>query len=76
MQNIEVQQPLNNQLIPGPELTNQLVGVLTRFREKQVAFIADVEAMFHQVRVPEDQKELTKIFVVGERRHQKSDQSS
>ena len=43
---------LNNQLISGPDLNNQLVGVLTRFREEQVAFVADVEAMFHQARVP------------------------
>ena len=49
---------LNNQLILGPDLTNQLVGVLTRLREEQVAFIADVEAMFHQARIPEDQRSL------------------
>ena len=41
----------NNQLISGPDLINQLVGVLTRFREEQIAFIADVEAMSHPVRV-------------------------
>ena len=46
---------LNDQLIQGPDLTNSLVGVLTRFREDPVAFMADVEAMFHQVRVPPDQ---------------------
>ena len=50
----------NNQLISGPDLTNQLVGVLTRFREKQkqVAFIANVEAMFQQIRVPRVQRSL------------------
>ena len=57
---------LNNQLISGSDLTNQLVGVLTRFREEQMAFIANVETMFHQVRVPEDQKGLTKILAVRE----------
>ena len=46
---------LNDQLIQGPDLTNSLAGVLTRFREDPVAFMADVEAMFHQVRVPPDQ---------------------
>ena len=46
---------LNYQLLQGPDLTNTLVGVLTRFREEPVAFMADVEAMFYQVRVqPED----------------------
>lgn len=43
---------LNSQLLQGPDLTNNLTGVLTRFRQKAVAFITDVEAMFHQVHVP------------------------
>ena len=42
---------LNDQLLQGPDLTNSLVGVLSRFREEQIALMADVEAMFHQVRV-------------------------
>ena len=42
---------LNDQLLQGPDLTNSLVGVLTRFCEHPVAFMSDVEAMFHQVRV-------------------------
>ena len=40
---------LNKQLTPGPDLTNQTVGVLIRFREEQVAFMGDIEAMFYQV---------------------------
>ena len=46
---------LNDQLLQGPDLTNSLVGVLTRFRQDRVAFMADIEAMFHQVRVPDEQ---------------------
>ena len=47
---------LNDQLLTGPDLTNSIVGVLTRFREEQVALSADIECMFHQVRVsPADQ---------------------
>ena len=53
---------LNNQPISGPDLTNQLVGVLTRFRKEQVAFIADVEAMFHQVSAPEGQTNLLRFL--------------
>ena len=42
---------LNDQLLQGPDLTNSLVGVLTRFREEPVAFMSDVESMFYQVHV-------------------------
>ena len=42
---------LNEQLLQGPDLTNSLVGVLTRVRQEPVALVADIEAMFHQVRM-------------------------
>jgi len=44
---------LNTMLYKGPDLTNSLIGVLIRFRGDRVAVMADVESMFHQVRVPE-----------------------
>ena len=47
---------LNKELLPGPDLTSQLVGVLTRFRTEEVAFMADIEAMFHQVHIPEKER--------------------
>jgi len=43
---------LNDQLLSGSDLTNSIVGVLSRFREDPVALAADLECMFHQVRVP------------------------
>ena len=49
---------LNKQLIPGPDLTNQIVGVLIRFREEKVAFMGDIEAMFYQVRIPKYQQSI------------------
>ena len=57
---------LNDRLYHGPDLTNNLVGVLIRFREEETAFIADVEAMFHQVKVlPEDADgQLVSVFSV------------
>ena len=41
---------LNNQLITGPDLTNRLAGVLNRFKEEHIAYMANIEAMFHQMR--------------------------
>jgi hypothetical protein len=47
---------LNSVLLQGPNLTNNLFGVLLRFRQEPVAMMGDIEAMFHQVKVPpEDQ---------------------
>lgn len=43
---------LNSQLLQGPDFTNTLIGVLLRFREEPIAVMADINAMFHQVRVP------------------------
>ena len=42
---------LNDTLLSGPDLTNSLIGVLMRFRLDQVAFTADINGMFHQVKV-------------------------
>ena len=54
---------LNDALITGPDLLRNLVGVLIRFREERVALVADVEQMFHQVRVKEqDQAALSFLW--------------
>ena len=46
---------LNDQLYQGPDLANSLIGVLIRFCEEEIAFTADFEATFHQVKVlPKD----------------------
>ena len=42
---------LNDALMQGPQLMNNLVGVLIRFRLENIALVADIEAMFHQVSV-------------------------
>ena len=42
---------LNTSLYTGPDLLNSLVGVLLRFRKNEIALVADIEAMFHQVKV-------------------------
>ena len=42
---------LNALLLQGPDLTNQLIGVLCRFRQNPTAFMCDVESMLHQFKV-------------------------
>ena len=37
---------LNDHLLPGPSLTNTLLGVFCHFRQEQVAFLCDIEQMF------------------------------
>ena len=36
---------VNKSLMSGRDLTNQIIGVLVKFREKLVAVMADIEAM-------------------------------
>ena len=43
---------LNQRILQGPDLTNLLTGVLTRFREQPIAIMADIEKMFYQVCIP------------------------
>ena len=44
---------LNDCLMSGPDLTNNLLGVLIRFREGKIAISGDVEKMFYMVNLPE-----------------------
>ena len=53
---------LNRKLLSGPDLTNQIVGVLLRFREEKIAVMGDIEAMLHQVIVPKDQCSFLKFL--------------
>ncbi|XP_072025356.1 uncharacterized protein [Amphiura filiformis] len=55
-------QSLNSQLLKGPDLTSNLVGVLTRFREHPVGVVADIKAMYHQVCVPEPDRDLVRFL--------------
>ena len=53
---------LNKQLLQGPDLTNSLVGVLTRFRQDKVALMSDIEGMFSQVIVPREDRDLLRLL--------------
>ncbi|XP_071123455.1 uncharacterized protein [Mytilus edulis] len=42
---------LNDVLLTGPDLTNNLLGVLFRFRKEHIAITADIQQMFYCFRV-------------------------
>ena len=54
---------LNDELIQGPNLANLMIGVIIRFRKEEIAYMADIEAMYHQVKVPEDQRSLLRFLL-------------
>ena len=57
---------LNKNLLQGPDCTNNLTGVLLRFREDNIAVVADTESMFHQVKVKtEDEDSLRFLWWSG-----------
>ena len=53
---------LNDCLLQGPDLYNELRGVLLRFRERPIAFGADIEQMFSNFKVPLEQQDLLRFF--------------
>ena len=55
-------QSLNKHLLQGPDLTNSLVGVLFRFRQEAIAFMCDLEAMFHQFKVAEKDRDFLRFY--------------
>ena len=53
---------LNDHLLKGPDLINNLVGVLCRFRQERVAVVGDVERMFHQFRVQANDRDFLRFL--------------
>ena len=53
---------LNQSVLQGPDPTNNLVGVLCRFREDRVAFSCDVQGMFNQFYVNVQDRDLLRFL--------------
>ncbi|GAA6081882.1 uncharacterized protein LOC113055348, partial [Tachysurus ichikawai] len=53
---------LNDHLLQGPDLINNLTGVLVRFRQHSVALMCDVEKMFHQFHVKKDDRNFLRFL--------------
>ena len=55
---------INRKLLSGPDLKNQIIGIMKKFREEKITFMADIQAMYHQVLAPDDQQTFLKFFLV------------
>ena len=53
---------LNSSLLQGPDENNRLRGVLMRFRNGEVAFAGDIEAMFYNFDLPNNEKDYLRFF--------------
>ena len=53
---------LNDNLLQGPDESNRIVGVLTRFRHHEVGYSADIECMFHSFFVTPEHRHFMRFF--------------
>ncbi|XP_059225672.1 uncharacterized protein LOC131997855 [Stomoxys calcitrans] len=53
---------LNTVLLKGPDLLNNLLGVLLRFRERSIAISGDIREMFHQIRIAKEDQQAQKFL--------------
>ena len=51
----------------GPDLNNKLINVLLRFRQHRVAVVGDIEAMYYQVKVSEDDRDALRFLWFDDR---------
>ena len=47
------------ELLQGPDMTNTIVGVLIHIRRDHIALMSDSEAIYHQVKVPPEETDLS-----------------
>ena len=46
----------------GLDLTNQLTGILTRFRQEELAVMTDIEKMYFQIRGTDEHRSLLRFL--------------
>lgn len=64
---------INKKLMSGPNLTNQTISILVKFREDFVAIMEDIEAMIYQVFVADQYRNLLRfLFQENEGKNEQS----
>lgn len=53
---------LNDILMKGPPVQPDILTILTKFRKHQIAFITDIQQMYHQIQIHADDSKLQKIL--------------
>ena len=43
---------LNDYYMKGPDMLNNMLGVLIRFREERIAMLGDISKMYHSIKIP------------------------
>ncbi|CAK1552938.1 unnamed protein product [Leptosia nina] len=59
---------LNDNLLKGPDLLQSLPGILMRFRQHKVAVTADIQEMFMQIKIREQDRDALRYLWRGEER--------
>ena len=57
---------LNNQCIQGPNLVNNLFDVLLNVRLQEIVVTGDIEAMYNQVRIPNEDRDALRFLWKGQ----------
>ncbi|XP_033763439.1 uncharacterized protein LOC117344719 [Pecten maximus] len=52
---------LKSVLLPGPNMTNSLLGILLRFRKERVAAVGDIEQMFHSFKIRQNHRNFVRF---------------
>lgn len=66
---------LNDHLLNGPDMINNLTGVLVRFRQHQVALMCDIEKNVPPIQSQYKRSRLSTLFMVERRRHEQTTSS-
>ena len=53
---------LNDYWMKGPDLLNNLFGVVLRFREREVALVGDISKMYHRILIPERDQQVHRFL--------------